>query len=179
MPMLNFTVFSMFPAPLQQLRPTDPSLGIAHGTSMLMETATYRRLGGHTAVRGSLFEDARLAQHWRRSGERSLCVDGQDMIRVRMYTCFSEIWEGFEKNLYPCCGTQLRFFTWIGLRFVFFQLPLIFAPFYMLYRTNNLALWLAFATVVLQRGLLTAYFRKACGRCCCILSWKPGSWRSA
>lgn len=161
MPMLNYTVFSMFPVPLQFLRPADPSLGIAHGTSMLFDTAAYRRLGGHSAVRGSLFEDARLAQHWRRSGERSFCVDGQDLIRVRMYTGFREIWRGFEKNLYPCCGTQLRFWTWIGLRFICFQLPLVLAPFYALYGTPHLSFWLAFAVVMLQRLLLTGYFRQA------------------
>jgi hypothetical protein len=128
---------------------------------MLFEAATYRRLGGHTAVRGSLFEDARLAQHWRRNGERSLCVDGQALIRVRMYTELSEIWEGFEKNIYPSCGTQLRFWTWLGLRFAFFQLPLVFAPFYALYGTPHAGLWLAFASVILQRLLLTLYFRQA------------------
>jgi chlorobactene glucosyltransferase len=160
MPMLSYVVYSMFPAAIQRLRMTEPSFGIAHGTCMLFHRATYQRLGAHYAVRASLFEDARMAQHWRRCSERGLCVDGRRLISVRMYTCFSEIWEGFEKNMFACCGTHLRFFTWIGLRFLFFQLPLVLAPFYTYYRTPLLALWLAFGAVMLQRLLLALYFRQ-------------------
>ena len=160
MPMLNYTVYSMFPAALQLLRPTDPSLGIAHGTCIMMRGAAYRRLGGHRAVQSSLFEDARLAQHFRRSGERALCVDGQDLIRVRMYTRFAEIWEGFEKNTYPACGTHLRFFTFMALRCMFFQLPLILAPLAALNGEPQASLWAAFGSVMLQRLMLTLYFRQ-------------------
>jgi chlorobactene glucosyltransferase len=160
MPMLNYTVYSMFPAALQLIRPTDPSLGIAHGTCIMMRQEAYRRLGGHVAVQGSLFEDARLAQHFRRQGERTVCVDGQDLIRVRMYTRMGEIWEGFEKNMYPACGTQLRFFTFMFLRFTIFQMPLVLAPYFAVRGTPQVSLWLAAAVVMLQRCLLTLYFRQ-------------------
>jgi chlorobactene glucosyltransferase len=160
MPMLNFTVYSMFPAALQLWRPTDPSCGIAHGTCIMVRGGVYHRLGGHRAVQSSLFEDARLAQHFRRNGERTLCVDGQDLIRVRMYTKFAEIWEGFEKNTYPACGTQLRFASFMALRGLFFQLPLVAAPLLALRGLSSPLLWAAGGAVLLQRLLLALYFRQ-------------------
>jgi hypothetical protein len=70
MPLLNFVVFTLYPAPLALRRP-DASLGLAHGACLLAHRATYALVGGHGAVRDQLFEDVRLAQLWRdaRAGE--------------------------------------------------------------------------------------------------------------
>lgn len=122
MPLLNFVLLTLFPAPLATRRP-DPALGIAHGACIMVLAEVYRRLGGHEPVKSELFEDTRLAQHWRAAGERSLCLDGTGTVRVRMYRSLGEIWAGFRKNLYPAFRSQAGFWTFMLLHASVFLLP--------------------------------------------------------
>jgi glycosyltransferase involved in cell wall biosynthesis len=120
MPMLNFVVLTLYPAPLALKRPQDASLGLAHGALMLARKDAYLRVGGHAAVREELFEDTALARLWRLRGERSLCLDGSRVVSTRMYAGFGEIWRGFQKNFYPAFHSQLSFWAFLGLHgFVF------------------------------------------------------------
>src|SRR5690606_20059092 len=100
MPLLNFVLLTLYPAPLAASR-DNRALGLAHGACILVRADIYRLLGGHESVKAELFEDTRLAQHWRATGHRSLCLDGTGTVRVRMYDSLSAIWGGFRKNLYP------------------------------------------------------------------------------
>ena len=151
MPMLNFVVFTLFPAPLSLLR-NDASLGLAHGACLLIERTTYEALGGHAAVRDQIFEDTRLAQLWRAHGQRSLCLDGQGVVRVRMYDSFSEIWRGFQKNFYLAFRHNASFWAFLALHALVFL-----APFLLLGRSRAAAL--TAACVLLMRALLAARFR--------------------
>ncbi len=114
MPTLNFVVFSIFPGPLS-LFAGSPSLGLAHGACIMARRDTYFRLGGHDLVRNEIFEDTRLAQLWRKSGERGLCVDGSSAVRVRMYDGFQGIWLGFQKNFYPAFRHGISFVVFLAL----------------------------------------------------------------
>ncbi len=128
MPLLNVVVFTLYPAPLA-LKRRDASLGLAHGSCLLARRDVYARIGGHALVRAELFEDVRLAQTWRACGELSLCLDGQDIVRVRMYRSFAEIWQGFQKNFFPAFRRERSFWAFIALHVIVFLLPFIFAPF--------------------------------------------------
>ena len=64
MPMLNFVVFTLYPAPLSFKR-DDVSLGLAHGACLLVRRDMYAATGGHNAIKGEINEDIRLAQNWR------------------------------------------------------------------------------------------------------------------
>ncbi|HEX8557542.1 MAG TPA: glycosyltransferase [Pyrinomonadaceae bacterium] len=135
MPLLNFVVFTLYPAPLA-LRREDAALGLAHGACVLARRDEYARAGGHAAVRAELFEDVRLAQAWRAGGRRSLCLDGRRVVRVRMYRSPGEIWRGFQKNFFPAFRTAAGFWAFLALHFFVFLLPFALAP---------LALWRAWA----------------------------------
>ncbi|HEX8456743.1 MAG TPA: glycosyltransferase [Pyrinomonadaceae bacterium] len=128
MPLLNFVVFTLYPAPLAFKRRTDPSLGLAHGACLFAHAETYARLGGHSAVRDELFEDVRLAQWWRARGEASLCLDGQGTVSVRMYHTLAEIWRGFEKNFFPAFRRERSFWLFTALHVSLFLLPFVIAP---------------------------------------------------
>lgn len=108
MPMLNFVVFSLFPAPLARSR-HGASLGIAHGACILAHRETYFRLGGHSLVKREMFEDTLLARKWRQLGENSQVLDGRDVVTVRMYSSFTGIWNGFSKNYYPAFSAAVSF----------------------------------------------------------------------
>jgi chlorobactene glucosyltransferase len=122
MPMLNFVVFTLFPAPLSLFR-RDPSLGLAHGACLLVRGEQYWKVGGHEMVRAELFEDTRLARLWRERGERGLCLDGQDVVSVRMYEGLGEIWRGFKKNFYPAFRRRASFAGFLALHGIAFTWP--------------------------------------------------------
>lgn len=154
MPVLNFVVFSIFPAPFS-LYFFWPSLAIAHGACLMFDKKSYFEIGGHSAVRDQIFEDVRLAQMWRSSGSRGLCLDGQDLVRVRMYSSFSEIWKGFQKNFYPAFRYELSF--WI---FILFHFTVFLLPFILLVVMPNPRIMAACLAIILTRLLLAAYFRQ-------------------
>ncbi len=156
MPMLNFVVLTLFPAPLS-LKRQDASLGLAHGACILARGDEYLRIGGHGAVRDEIFEDTSLARIWRARGGRGICLDGQDIVRVRMYDSFQGIWSGFKKNFYPAFRRAKGFWMFWFLHLFCFFLPfaLLMAPF------QETVLWmtgLAAAAVLLMRTSLAVRF---------------------
>ena len=108
MPMLNFVVFTIYPAPLGMAR-NDASLGLAHGACVLCARAAYEAVGGHAVVASEIFEDTVLARRWRERGEVALCMDGADVVSVRMYGSTREIWSGFQKNFRAGFGSSASF----------------------------------------------------------------------
>ena len=127
LPMLNFLVFTLYPAPLSRRR-NDPSLGLAHGACLLVSRNKYFAVGGHAAVRDAITEDIRLAQLWRERGERGLCLDGTGTVTVRMYRSLSEIWSGFQKNFFPGFRSRRAFRAFIALHSLLFLLPFLCLP---------------------------------------------------
>lgn len=94
-----FTALSVgFPAQ----RVNDPSKpdAIANGQFILIRRAVYERVGGHEAIRSEIAEDKALAAQVKGAGYRLVLGDGRSLARTRMYTSFSEIWEGWTKNIY-------------------------------------------------------------------------------
>lgn len=154
MPMLNFVVFATFPSPLSLLLGSS-SLGLAHGACLMFERAIYEEIGGHTAVRDQIFEDTRLAQLWRERRQRGLCLDGQDVVRVRMYSSFAEIWQGFQKNFFPAFKHELSFwFFWT------FHLVVFLSPFVLSVILPSVQIALAAMAVLLIRLALAWRFRQ-------------------
>ncbi len=146
MPLLNFVVFTLYPAPLALSR-KDASLGLAHGALILVRRDVYFKTGGHAAVRSELFEDTALARRWRACGETSLCLDGQDVVTTRMYTGLSEIWAGFQKNFFPAFRTRTGFWGFLALHAAVFLGPFL------------LLVWPAAVCVWAMRALLAARFK--------------------
>jgi glycosyltransferase involved in cell wall biosynthesis len=156
MPMLNFVVFSIFPAPLSLAR-DDASLGLAHGACILVERASYQAVGGHAAAPDEIFEDQSLARLWRKRGRRGLCLDGQGIVGVRMYSSLAGIWRGFQKNFFPAFRHETSFWGFLLLHFAMF-----FAPFVMLFWIHIWPTWSIFtavACVLVIRALLVVRFR--------------------
>jgi chlorobactene glucosyltransferase len=69
------------------------------GTGMLMRCEAYQRAGGHEALRDSVIDDIHLAIRVRRAGGRCRMTLADDLVRIRMYRGFREIWDGFTKNI--------------------------------------------------------------------------------
>jgi len=96
---LVFTALSVgFPAD----RVNDPAKpdAIANGQFILIRRSVYDSVGGHQAIRAEIAEDKALAVLVKGSGYHLVLGDGRQLAQTRMYTSFSEIWEGWTKNIY-------------------------------------------------------------------------------
>lgn len=89
--------------------PQRPDRALANGQYLLVSRTAYDALGGHEAVRGSVVEDIEFARHVKRDGRfRLLVAEGTQLVHVRMYHSFREIWDGFTKNMYLGAHGDLR-----------------------------------------------------------------------
>jgi chlorobactene glucosyltransferase len=81
--------------------PARPDRALANGQYLLVSRAAYDALGGHTALRNEIVEDIEFARRLKADGRFRLVVaEGTQLVHVRMYHSFREIWEGFTKNTY-------------------------------------------------------------------------------
>lgn len=151
MPLLNFFVYTIYPAPIA-FKYDMPSLGIAHGACIMIKQDVYHKIGGHKRVHNKIFEDTELARLWRKEGERSLCFDGQDVVRVRMYESLKDIWIGFQKNFYPGFNSPLSF--WL---FMIFHTILFLLPFFLFFFSSYI--FLMTLIVLIIRLLLSLRFK--------------------
>lgn len=124
MPMLNFVVYSIFPTPMQQKDPS-PSFGLAHGACLFIHKPTYDQIGGHSTVKHAVFEDTELARIWRLREKKGICLNGKHIVSVRMYTCLSDIIQGFSKIVYPAFRKDRSFWMFMTFHFLFMLLPFL------------------------------------------------------
>ena len=100
-------------------RPADVSnsatrVAAANGQYLLVAREAYDAVGGHAAIAGNLLEDVALARAVKSSGRKIFFRFGGDAVRTHMYRSFSQMKEGWTKNLaflFPAPGelAKLRF----------------------------------------------------------------------
>jgi chlorobactene glucosyltransferase len=94
-----FTALSVgFPA--RRVNDPDRPDAIANGQFILVKRSVYDVVGGHRAVYNRIAEDQALAMLVKGRGCRLVIADGRELASTRMYTSFSEIWEGWTKNIF-------------------------------------------------------------------------------
>ncbi len=79
--------------------PTCPDAA-ANGQFLLIRRDIYESLGGHAAVAAQILEDVALAEVVKNSGQAIYFSNPVGVVRTRMYRSFSEMWEGWTRNLY-------------------------------------------------------------------------------
>ena len=73
---------------------------IANGQFILVQRAAYVLAGGHEAVRADILDDVGLARAFVSKDLPIRVLFMRELFSCRMYTCFSELWLGWTKNLY-------------------------------------------------------------------------------
>ncbi|MGE5224097.1 MAG: glycosyltransferase [Omnitrophica WOR_2 bacterium] len=109
-------VFTALSAGFPARRVNDPNLpdAIANGQFILIRKDVYQAIGGHYAVKDRIDEDKGLAEAVKQAGYRLLVADGRAVARTRMYTSFTEIWEGWTKNIFLGMQDRLGLLTFGG-----------------------------------------------------------------
>lgn len=106
--------------------------GAANGQFVLFRRKSYEKIKGHESVHNHMVEDIAIARNMRAAGLKAMNLDGTNpghrnaLVKCRMYTRFSEVWEGFTKNLYPSFDKNLpAFLLFQGIQILIFLTPFI------------------------------------------------------
>ena len=83
---------------------------LANGQFIMITRQAYEKIGRHGAVKNNILDDIGMARALAEHDVPYHCLHLQDIFSCRMYTSFSEIWEGWTKNLFA------------GLRYSWFNL---------------------------------------------------------
>lgn len=106
----------------------DPAsrVAAANGQYILIRREAYESVGGHAAIGTDLLEDVALARKIKQAGGKLLFRYGGDAVQTRMYRSFSQLREGWTKNLtllFPDAGwTAFRTFLLWLVPWMFFAL---------------------------------------------------------
>jgi len=119
------------------------AFGAANGQFIFIQKAVYERIGGHAASRGHLVEDLALGRAAAKEGLRLVNCDGSAISSVRMYTRFSEVWEGFTKNIRAAFENALGLYFLMGV----VMSALFIGPFVFVWSARGPALWLVLAQI--------------------------------
>ncbi|MFE3443985.1 glycosyltransferase [Nocardia sp. NPDC059180] len=85
-------------------RGTRPSMAVACGQFLVFDAESYRTIGGHTAVSGSVTEDLDIARTLRRKGMRTAVVAAGPLASTRMYHDAAELEAGYTRWLWSAYG---------------------------------------------------------------------------
>lgn len=94
-------IFSELTSQYPPARVSEPGSGVvaANGQYMLVNSAMYKKVGGHRAVASEVLEDVALARRVKQLGHRVFFRYGGDAVRTRMYRDWPQLREGWTKNL--------------------------------------------------------------------------------
>jgi hypothetical protein len=81
-----------------------PSLTAGNGQLMALDAETYRRIGGHRAVRAEVLDDVALVRAVKAGGGRGGVVDGSWLATCRMYEDWPSLREGYTKSAWAAFG---------------------------------------------------------------------------
>ncbi len=139
LPLQIFLVFTTLPI-RNVYASKNPAFAAANGAFILIPAATYRKIGGHTSVKGEMAEDIKFAQYIKRQGLKLVYGDGSYTYAVRMYDSLRGIWDGFSKNMFPAMGSSLAILgIWLLFQITTQILPGVFVIVALLRRDASVA----------------------------------------
>lgn len=106
MPAIGALIAAIYPS--DRVSAPDDPLAFANGQLILIRRSAYEAAGGHAAVASEILEDVRLAENVKRSGGVLCLADGRKIARTRMYESWSELVEGWSKNLFLLLGSNTK-----------------------------------------------------------------------
>ena len=94
------TGFLIFISPLGKVNDPKSKVSFALGPFMFIKRAVFDKLGGYEKIKGRIGDDVEMAKLVKESGFKIGLAHAQDLMKLRMYECFREIWEGWSKNIF-------------------------------------------------------------------------------
>ena len=124
-PLLQWSWFATLPLRLvENSRLT--STVVANGQFFIVKNSSYKKSGGHEAIKGEVLDDLELARALRRSGSRGSVVDASALSSCEMYRSSGELISGYSKSQWRAFGGTLGALLAIAFMFVSSIYPLFF-----------------------------------------------------
>lgn len=101
-----------------QVSDPNSAAAAANGQYILISREAYDAVGGHAAIAANLLEDVALARAVKKSGRKIFFRFGGDAVRTRMYRSFSQLREGWTKNLVLLFPSPARLAALRAIEFV-------------------------------------------------------------
>lgn len=93
--------------PFHTVNDPEAKRAYAYGQYILCRRSSYHAVGGHQSVRDEIVEDHALGRVFKEKGYKVAVADGKTLYRVRMYTDFETLWQGWTKNVYSLIDSNL------------------------------------------------------------------------
>jgi chlorobactene glucosyltransferase len=153
-PLVGFVIISYLPLVAVHHTPW-PVFSAAIGQCLAFRRQSYMSVGGHQAVRNDMLEDMAFGRGIKRKHMRLRLADGAGLISTRMYRSWSEVRDGFAKNILGGHGNNLAFLFFS----TFFHWSLFIFPWFWWF-VNPLQASLLCLLGILARALSAAVTRQ-------------------
>ncbi len=155
MPMLWFTVMMLLPFYFVDKKGyVKFSIGI--GPFMMFKRSAYEFIGGHAEVKNAIVEDVWLGRRIKEMGLQLIAADGRNVLSVRMYRNFKEIWDGFSKNIFA--GFQFSALSLFMVNSIYFLL--FFLPFLLFFIELSLSSGVDYLLILTALQVLILYLSR-------------------
>ncbi|MCK4365564.1 MAG: glycosyltransferase [Thermoplasmatales archaeon] len=141
--------------PLAKTNDPKSKVALAIGPFIMIKRSTFNELDGYQTIKGYINDDTQLAKLVKSSGFKLGIANAQSMMNLKMYERFSEIWEGWSKNVFlgmiqnrRIKSKSLQLLLLFIIEFILFVL-LVFP---------SLALIIPILIALITRSLLFQYF---------------------
>ncbi len=134
-PVMNYILLTLLPLVfVRKLK--FYSMAAANGQFMFFKASVYKALEPHRIMKDNKVEDIETARYMKRNHFRVACLTGDNSVRCRMYSGFSEAVNGFSKNMAAFFGNSLimALIFWVittfGFIIIYSELGTILFSFY-------------------------------------------------
>jgi hypothetical protein len=158
MPVIFAELATTFP-PQAVNDPASP-IAAANGQYLMISREAYDVVGGHTKIAKNLLEDVAMARLIKSSGRKIFFRYGGDAVRTRMYRNFTQMKEGWTKNLALLFPRPVTLALLRSAEFVLILTNLVIAIWAGLSGRSNLGLQTSLLTIILA-GWFWMRIRKA------------------
>lgn len=90
----------IFISPLGKVNDPKSKNAFALGPFILIKKSVFNRIGGYEKIRGKIADDVEMAKLLKESGFKIGLARAHNMMKLRMYEKFKDIWEGWSKNIF-------------------------------------------------------------------------------
>jgi glycosyltransferase involved in cell wall biosynthesis len=148
MPLVFSELASVYPP--AQVNDANKQLAAANGQFLMVEREAYFAVDGHRGVGRSVLEDVELADRVKRVGKGIWFRYAPDALSTRMYFGFSDMVEGWTKNLALLFPHAMMLAAWRLLDIGLLILPILLIPLYYLVMWQKVVILLIWARTLLR-----------------------------
>lgn len=112
LPIIHFAFYVLIPFKLVNYS-KNSHLAFGIGPFLLISKKIYLSLGGYEKIKADIVDDIALAKQVKKNDGKISVLNGTRIMKVRFYTCFKEIWNGFSKNEYEAIGNAPHYLVGI------------------------------------------------------------------